>query len=78
CLLSSFLRFISFDYVKSLVPLRMNEEIILNKSEKKKHKRSKEKEALSSPKVPSEKKKKKKKRTELDANIGDVETENNF
>ncbi|KAI3912570.1 hypothetical protein MKW92_040706 [Papaver armeniacum] len=35
----------------------MDEEVILHKSEKKKHKRSKEKEALSSSEVPTEKKK---------------------
>ncbi|KAI3959328.1 hypothetical protein MKW98_018918 [Papaver atlanticum] len=63
-ILSSSLRFISFGYIKSLIPPGMDEEVILQKSEKKKHKRIKEKEALSSSEVPIEEKKKHKKSKE--------------
>ncbi|KAI3968619.1 hypothetical protein MKW92_028149 [Papaver armeniacum] len=44
----------------------MDEEIILQKSEKKKHKRNKEKEALSSSEVPTEEKKKHRKSEEIE------------
>ncbi|KAI3849614.1 hypothetical protein MKX03_008383 [Papaver bracteatum] len=54
----------------------MGEEIILQKSEKKKHKRIKEKEALSSSEVPKEKKKKQRKSKEIETlSTSEVPTE---
>ncbi|XP_026449142.1 DNA ligase 1-like isoform X2 [Papaver somniferum] len=53
----------------------MDEEVILHKSEKKKHKRSKEKEALSSSEVPTEKKKLNRKKEVEMVNTSEVPSE---